>query len=177
MQNSIGHSHHSHHRTNDPPSASMEDSAQEEVEEESLLFYCRCESAKSISTLLSCLRQFASRVGSSSISNPSNNGDREGSQTLSAMVDHLTSTDGVNRKKGSAASEKGRIQQATVYAHPGGLTFHVHGIARQSQASVDMQCGLFSEYNVSSEQIPTGKVDDDGNPTYESIVGGEFCQP
>lgn len=136
--------------------------------DENFLFYCRCESTRSVSTLLSCLRQF---VGNSLFIPTNNTQHNEGSQSLSVMVDHLSSADG-RIKKGSAGRS---IQQATVYAHPGGLTFHVHGIGRQSQASVDMQCGLFSDYHVSTETIPTGRIDENGNEVYESIVGGEFC--
>jgi len=152
----------------------------EGVEEENLLFYCRCESAKSVSTLLSSLRQFASRVGGGHVSNSSTNTGEAAQPSLSVMVDHLSAVDGgrVNNSKKGIRS----VQQVTVYAHPGGLTFHVHGIGRQSQASVDMQCGLFSEYTVASERIPTGtkaaNADVEGvsnDEGYENIVGGEFC--
>ena len=64
------------------------------------LFSCRCESAKSVSTLLTCL-------------------------------------------KGSSA-----MQPVTVFVSPSSITFHVFGTARQSQASVDLQAGLFSHYQV-----------------------------
>ena len=47
-----------------------------------------------------------------------------------------------------------KIQHATVYAGPNGLTFHVqHGLAKQSQCSVDMPRGLFREYFVGEEEV------------------------
>lgn len=151
-----------------------------EEEDESLLFYCRCESAKSVSTLLSSLRQFASRVGGGNVPIPSTHAGEAAQPSLSVMVDHLSAMDGgkVNNSKKGIRS----VQQVTVYAHPGGLTFHVHGIGRQSQASVDMQCGLFSEYSVASERLPTevkgATADVEGiniDEAYENVVGGEFC--
>ena len=46
-----------------------------------------------------------------------------------------------------------------MFAGEAGLTFHVHGTSRQSQASVDMQRGLFSDYYVSEQVV---EIDDDG---------------
>lgn len=115
-----------------------------EGEEDTLLFSCRCESAKAISTLLSSLRH----IGKGS-STGIDNSDR-------------------NTWRGSKA------QLCTVYVTENALTFHVHGVARQSQTTADLQAGLFSDYFVCSEEI---LVEDEsgGDPKKDNIAGGEFC--
>ena len=55
------------------------------------------------------------------------------------------------------------LQPITVFVSPGSLTFHATGKAKQMQASIEMQAGLFSEYQVL----------DSGNENWEA--GGEFC--
>ena len=91
--------------------------------EDEWLFSCRCESAKAVSTLLSCLRHESAGVTITSSS-------REESAT--------------GRRKSPV------IQPVTVFCSPSSLTFHVYGTARQSQASVDIPATFFSEYHVAT---------------------------
>ena len=116
-----------------------------EDEEDTLLFSCRCESARAVSTLLSSLRHMGKSVSAS----------------------NDTSAD----RSGLSGSKS---QLCYVYVTGNGVTFHVHGLGRQSQATADMQSGLFSDYYVSSEKI---LIDDEngGEPKEETITGGEFC--
>lgn len=81
-------------------------------------FSCRCESAKAVSTLLKCLR----------------NGN--------SISDHSASESSHRRSRAAT------IQPVTVYCSAESVTFQVYGMARQSQASVDLQAGLFSQYRV-----------------------------
>jgi len=103
--------------------------------------------------------------------------------SLSA-IDH-TGISGRGGSGGGGGRGGGRAQHATVFAGAAGLTFHVHGTARQSQASVDMQSGLFSDYYVCEQVV---EVDDDdneaedgngggggGGTNTEVVKGGEFC--
>lgn len=59
------------------------------------------------------------------------------------------------------------IQPVTVFCSPASLTFHVYGTSRQSQASVDLQATLFSDYSVSKQHSS------DGGQGWHT--GGEFC--
>jgi len=73
---------------------------------------------------------------------------------------------GAHKERGTESEKRSqsRVQQATVYVSASGLTFIVHGLARQSQASVDIHSGFFSEYTVLEERIDN-----------EVVQGGEFC--
>jgi len=126
---------------------------QAEEEDDGVLFSCRCESAKSVTTLLACLKQVA--------------GEKRGAEG--------------GRAAGSGTSNK--VQHATVFCGPTAITFHVHGRSRQSQSSVDMQAGLFCDYYVMSEEIEVEHNDDDEEQLpvpdgekqmMETVVGGEF---
>lgn len=104
-------------------------------EDDGLLFSCRCESARSVATLLSCLRH----VSAGSISSGGAAGDgaltqarRSRAELSLSAIDH------------AGARRSGRVQHATVFANERGLTFHVHGTAKQSQASVDMNVSKYS---------------------------------
>lgn len=82
---------------------------EEQQQQEEYLFSCRCDSAKAVSSLLSCLTA-------------SSHDKRNTSKTTN-------------------------IQPVTVFCTPAALTFHVYGTtAKQSQASVDMNKGLFCDY-------------------------------
>lgn len=131
---------HSQHSQLVELSAQNEQDEQEE-EEDTLLFSCRCESAKAVSTLLSSLRQYM----------------------------------GQNSNKNSNDADRGRGSQlCTVFVTESAITFHVNGVARQSQASADMQASLFSEYYVWSEEIT--RIDEETREQTQDIVaGGEFC--
>jgi hypothetical protein len=128
--------------TSAPPPA--EPPTQVEDEDEYLVS-CRCESARAVSTLLSCLRHVASSssVGESSA--------RDMSLTQS-------------RRRSTAAA----IQPVTVFCSPTNLTFHVYGKSKQTQASVDMQSGLFSEFRIAQSA-------EEGQDQEEWQAGGEFC--
>ena len=126
-----------------PPGRPRSRQIQDVDEDNQWLFSCRCESAKPVSMLLTCLK------GTSS------------------------------------------LQPVTVFVTPSSITFHVYGTARQSQASVDLQAGLFSHYQVNLHSTananraahPTTVTDaTEKDPTpHEEIphdewqVGGEFC--
>ena len=126
-----------------------------------LLFRCRCESAKTIATLLSCLRHVTV----------------SGGLTESAAKTQQMSTQPTQRRGRTA------IQPVTVFCSPASLTFHVYGTARQSQASVNLQNSLFSDYQVLKQnssgnsrgengetQTTTDNTEDDNWKH-----GGEFC--
>ncbi|KAL9182717.1 hypothetical protein ACHAXT_003996 [Thalassiosira profunda] len=144
-----------------------------------LLFSCQCESARSVATLLSCLRRVV--TGGSAAWNPSASGS--GSGHTQSATQRGAGTQATTLVSGGSAA---KIQHATVYAGPNGLTFHVqHGLARQSQCSVDMPRGLFREYFVGEEEVwlddsDTEQDDDEGTHgsqgggRKEIIQGGEF---
>mmetsp|Transcript_24792 Transcript_24792/g.50800 ORF Transcript_24792/g.50800 Transcript_24792/m.50800 type:complete len:1003 (-) Transcript_24792:2182-5190(-) len=162
------------------------EAAVEEEQQTQLLFSCQCDSARTIATLLSCLR----RVVTSNTSGPSGTAGtnhRGGRTSLNASTAAGT--------MGETSSNK--VQHATVYAGPSGLTFHVqHGLAKQSQCSVDMPKGLFRDYFVGEEEVWLEDSEDEGeddndeeidgvggtngkkikrNATKEIIQGGEFA--
>lgn len=162
------------------------EAAVEEEQENQLLFSCQCDSARTIATLLSCLR----RVVTSNTPGPSGTAGtnhRGGRTSLNASTAAGT--------MGETSSNK--VQHATVYAGPSGLTFHVqHGLAKQSQCSVDLPKGLFRDYFVGEEEVWLEESEDededddveesDGvggtngkrnkrNATKEIIQGGEFA--
>lgn len=118
----------------------------EAEEEDEWLVSCRCESAKAVSTLLSCLRHAATDAASS---------ERE--QASSSTYSRS------NRSKIAS------IQPVTVFCSPNTLTFHAHGnmSSKHLQASVDMPAGLFSQFRVAQ---PEGKDD-----VQDWQAGGEFC--
>ena len=169
--------------TNNPNTAASTQRT-EEVEEEDesndLLFTCQCDSARTIATLLSCLRRVITAGGNSSGQSNFTSSSHHHTQGNSTQRG-TQSTSAANAVAGGSAN---KIQHATVYAGPNGLTFHVqHGLAKQSQCSVDMPAkGLFKEYWVGEEEVWLEDSDDDeegtGNSqktgTKEVIQGGEF---
>lgn len=98
------------------------------ADEDEWVVSCRCESAKAVSTLLSCLQH---------ISGSSNSTSRD--------VNRERLTQSHRRSRGSSTNT---MQPVTVFCSPSSLTFHVSGSSKQIQASVDIQAGLFSEYRV-----------------------------
>jgi hypothetical protein len=79
------------------------------------------------------------------------------------------------RRRSTAASASA-IQPVTVFCSPTNLTFHVYGKSKQTQASVDMQSGLFSEFRIIAHQSPEEGQDQDQNQNQEEWqAGGEFC--
>ena len=140
----------------------------EEEGENHLLFSCQCDSAGAIGTLLACLRRVLSKSSTG------------GSGTAPTQFT-ATQTTGY----GGAS----KLQHATVYAGPNGLTFHcVQGLAKQSQCSVDLHKGLFREYFVGEEEVWMESDDESSSHgvmnreegsqktmrAKETIQGGEF---
>jgi hypothetical protein len=148
-----------------------------------LLFSCQCDSARQIATLLSCLR----RVVTSSSTLGGGGGGTNDYYALSTQRNTAT-TQPINSSTTTSSSNNNRLQHATVYAGPSGLTFHVqHGLAKQAQCSVDMPTSLFRHYIVGEEEVWLEEDEDedddennvkDGatNPKYtkEIVQGGEF---
>ena len=187
----------SHHRQGQSQSHSQDDDEEDDEEDDDgLLFSCRCESARSVTTLLSCLRHVASGGSAHHHSHSTSDGaltqggGRRSRADLSlSAIDHTGISGG--RGGGGSGAGRGKAQHATVFAGEAGLTFHVHGTARQSQASVDMQAGLFSDYYVCEQVVEVDDEDDEdggdgnennGNNTSsargtktEVVKGGEFC--
>ena len=177
-------------------SQSDEDDHEANEDDDGLLFSCRCESARSVTTLLSCLRHVASGGGGSGTSDFALTqgalaaGRRSRADLSLSAIDHTGISGGRGGGIGGGGGGRGgsgRAQHATVFAGEAGLTFHVHGTARQSQASVDMQSGLFSDYYVCEQVVEVDDDDDDnddgnneaeggGTRTKTEVVkGGEFC--
>ena len=162
-----------------PSQNDEEDSIGNDDEEESqLLFSCQCDSARTVADLLSCLRRVVtSNVSSSTWS--------EGAAAAGGG-----SNNGATQSTAAAVAVAGgtanKIQYATCYAGPNGLTFHVqHGLAKQSQCSVDLPKGLFREYFVGEEEVWLEDSDVESGyggaetasthgRTKEIIHGGEF---
>lgn len=153
-------------RSQEATQTSMQRSQNDE-EGNHLLFSCQCDSAGAVGTLLACLRRVLSKSGGG----------------LASSTQATQST---------VAS---KLQHATVYAGPNGLTFHcVQGLAKQSQCSVDLPKGLFREYFVGEEEVWLEESDDESSVTKgderrsnnggdgsqktisakETIKGGEF---
>ena len=118
------------------------------TEEDEWLFSCRCESAKVISTLLSCLKLITAAAATTT--------------TTATHREELTSR---TRRKSAL------IHPVTVFCSPSSITFQVYGTARQSQASVEINSTLFSDYRLLSKPPPSnGDGQDD-----DWQAGGEFC--
>eukprot|EP00956_Cyclotella_meneghiniana_P013116 scaffold18805_cov95-Cyclotella_meneghiniana.AAC.10 len=141
-------------------------------EENHLLFSCQCDSAGTVGTLLACLRRVLSKSS--------------GGTAGIAATQGWGATQG-----GSSTAATSKLQHATVYAGPNGLTFHcVQGLAKQSQCSVDLPKGLFREYFVGEEEVWLEESDDESESAVdngngaggsqktvkakETIQGGEF---
>ena len=151
-------------------------------DESNLLFSCQCDSARSVGTLLSCLRRVVTAGAPSSYTHVHPPGGTQRGPTQSGP------TQSASAGGGATSSGGGRVQHATVYAGPKGLTVHVqHGLARQSQCSVDLPRGLFREYFVGEEEVWVEDDEDengatltaggdggDGGGRREVIHGGEF---
>jgi hypothetical protein len=120
--------------------------------EDHFLVSCRCESAKLLSTLLSCLDNIS---GSSS------------------SVLHETKQS--QRRKALSSI----LQPVTVYVTAKSLSFHVYGKAQQIQSSVDMPASMFMEYHVDSTTKRDNKGDEEDQGAVMTPedwqAGGEFC--
>ena len=136
-----------------------------EEDESNLLFSCQCDSARSVGTLLSCLRRVVTSGSASSFLHAHPPGGTQRTSTQGGGQTQSTSAGG------GSGSGSGKVQHATVYAGPKGLTVHVqHGLARQSQCSVDLPRGLFREYFVGEEEV---WVDDDEDENGATLTVGD----
>ena len=179
---------HRHDSDDNPPkndSRNKNTTTTNDNETTNLLFSCQCDSARQIATLLSCLRRV---VTSSSTLGGGGGGTND---YYASSTQRNTATTQPNSST-TSSSNNNRLQHATVYAGPSGLTFHVqHGLAKQAQCSVDMPTSLFRHYIVGEEEVwleededEDDDVDDDENnvkdgttnPKYtkEIVQGGEF---
>lgn len=174
---------HRHDDENPPKNDSRNDqgTTTNDNDTTNLLFSCQCDSARQIATLLSCLRRV---VTSSSSSTLGGGGGTNDYYTSSTQRNTTTQTNLASSNNNS------RLQHATVYAGPSGLTFHVqHGLAKQAQCSVDMPSSSFRHYIVGEEEVwledeeeeynennDDNDKDNNTNPKYtkEIVQGGEF---
>ena len=152
-----------------PSSASRDDTPRteerdnEDGDHDEWLISCRAESAKTICTLLSCLRHVSSSSSSAALDASSFNAKDKSSFYLSQSAS--------SNKRGR------RIQPVTVFCSPTSLTFHTQGTTQQTQASVDIQTTLFSHYRVAQIQEGSSRNDPANPSETESTfqAGGEFC--
>jgi hypothetical protein len=137
--------------TDQTPQQTLEDA------DDGLLFSCRCESARPIATLLSCLRNVS--LSSNASGTPSYTSMQMATQSLLSSTDRrLTQGGGMSMGGGSSGS---RMQYASVFCSEKGLTFQVYGVGRQSRATVDISAGLFSEFYVAEQRLIVEEEDDD----------------
>lgn len=146
----------------------------EDNDTSSILFSCRCESARPVFTLLSCLRNVS--LSTNAGAGPTLSSLHE---ATSSILNPIPSSSGPS----AGGSNRRKIQYATVFVSDTSITFQVHGLGKQSRATVDMQAGLFSEYYVAEQQVLIEDDDqaenDDENDEkstqrMEIIKGGEF---
>lgn len=100
-------------------------------EEGGILFSCRCESARPVITLLSCLRNV-------SVSNNSGGGASTGGGVGRVPTSSDVTTSADSRRYGRG----GKVQYAAVFVSDKSVVFQVHGVGRQSRATVEMQVGF-----------------------------------
>ncbi len=155
-----------HSNDNHPPPIDNDENDDE------YLVSCRCESAKAISTLLSCLRNVA-------VGNGSQTRGGGGNQTsLISSTQNATSYSVRSSRRShtnASSSSSSSLQPVTVYCSATNMTFHICSTSKQIQASVDMPCNLFSDYSVATTTTTTDQNDDQAPHHGPSRVGGEFC--
>ena len=114
------------------------------------LVRCRCDNARAVVTLLHCLKDVWNGGGSTtgrqqhSTLNPSTR-DSSGSIRRSMRPGASVAA------AASAVSSSSLLQPVTVYCTTQGLTFHVTGTSKQSQASIELPAALFSLYEITEE--------------------------
>jgi hypothetical protein len=144
-----------------------------------LLFSCRCESARPIATLLSCLRNVS--ISSNASGAPSLASIQNVTQSLLPGTDRRMTQGGGSGSRGGGGGG-GKMQYASVFVSDKGLTFQVHGVGKQSRATVDLSAGLFSEFYVSEQTVVVEDDEDERTPNatgedqerLEVVKGGEF---
>jgi hypothetical protein len=137
----------------------VEDSPDTTTPLDEWLLSCRCESARAVTNLLTCLE---------SVAVVSSGGTAE--TGASQRADSCTQS----QPRRSLSRKKTAMQPVTVFCSPTCLTFHVYGKAKQTQASVDIPSTLFSEYRVTSQQQQQQSGDADTKAD-DWQAGGEFC--
>ena len=147
----------------DPP-------ANNNKEEDEWLMACRCESenGKTLVTLLSCLQHIAEHPASEAAGTGGGGGGGGGGGATQATTTTTAST-----RRSSSQRKQKSIQPVTVFCTPSGFTFHVFGPAKQSEASVELQKSMFSQYQVLQDN--TNNNDDDHQDDDDWRSGGEFC--
>ena len=130
-------------KANDHGSGSNSQGSGRAEEEDEWLVFSRCEKAKCVYTLLSCLRNVGSQKG------------RVGSESRS-----LSMTQKSHREASSSSNAGRSMQPVTVFVYPSSMTFHVVGKSKQIQASVNMRAGLFSQYNILHRSSSRGGNED-----------------
>jgi len=91
----------------------------------------------------------------------------------------MTQGEGSGSRGGGGA---GKMQYASVFVSEKGLTFQVHGVGRNSRATVDLSAGLFSEFYVAEQTVVVEDNEDERTPSatgedqerFEVVKGGEF---
>lgn len=110
------------------------------------LVSCRCESAKAVSDLLKCLQHVA-------------------------FGNVIGQTDQQFSSKTTKRSALSLVQPVTVFCSKQSLTFLASGAAKQTQASVDMQSSLFSEYRVADVDHNVEREDWQSEGEVRSVMG------
>lgn len=146
-----------------PPHSPIGIREENELNDDGTLFTCRCDSAKAVTTLLSCLRNVS--ISNNAGAGPSISSIQEANSSLLTSTTDRRMTQGTSSGGNSRGS---KIQFATVFCSEKGLTFQVYGVGRQSRATVEINAGLFSEYYVAEQRV----LMDDGEE--EIVRGGEF---
>jgi hypothetical protein len=152
----------------------IDDNDDDDDENNEYLISCRCESAKVISTLLSCLKHVNSTRPSAqrNTTNTSNGHIRSSSQR---RVSNSTSRFGSSTV--SSSSSLVTLQPVTIFCSPTTLTFHILNTSKQIQASVDISANLFSDYSVASttNNNNSNNNNDPNQEDWATAAGGEFC--
>ena len=117
-------------------------------------------------TLLNCLRDVGTR------------GVEPTSTNSSMMHPSATQTSAINARRRRTTTRK--LQPLTVFCTSKGITFHVHGTSKQSQASIDLPSTFFSMFRVQPSSGGTnGHNGDDSRGQASEATGdgggGEFC--
>ncbi|CAB9503692.1 expressed unknown protein [Seminavis robusta] len=136
------------------PGSRHDNTAAEEEEEDEWLMSCRTENGKDLVTLLSSLQHVSAH--------PS-----DAMNTTSSSLNASTTTQSTRRSFSSQSRRKRhkKIQPVTIMCSAEVFAFHVFGPAKQSEASIELQRAMFSQYQVRKE-----------NPEQEDWQAeGDFC--
>uniref|UniRef100_A0A6U5DWW6 Uncharacterized protein n=1 Tax=Corethron hystrix TaxID=216773 RepID=A0A6U5DWW6_9STRA len=132
---------------------------------DNILFSCRCDSARAVSMLLSCLlrRRSSSRESSGTLLG--------GGGTLSTSFGDTT----------LAGRRRQQVQMASVFVSANALTFHVRSTSAgssvgtggyTSQSSVEIQSGLFADFYVIEEEMEDETEEEERERELEQETNG-----